>query len=72
MGKNIMEFLENRGFRLDQINEGFEIRIGRRPLPGGLDEIFVATDELEVLGELGRMETIVCENDSLMIRLVNK
>jgi hypothetical protein len=72
MGKNIMEFLENRGFRLDQINEGFEIRIGRRSLPGGLDEIFVATDELEVLGELGRMETIVCENDSLMIRLVNK
>jgi hypothetical protein len=72
MGKNIMEFLENRGFRLDQINEGFEIRIGRRSLPGGLGEIFVATDELEVLGELDRMETIVCENDSLMIRLVNK
>jgi hypothetical protein len=72
MGKNIMEFLENRGFRLDQINEGFEIRIGRRSLSSGLDEIFVATDELEVLGELGRMETIVCENDSLMIRLVNK
>jgi hypothetical protein len=54
MRQNTIRFLEYRGFRLDQVDEGFEIRIGRRSLPGGLEEIFVATDELEGLGDLGR------------------
>jgi hypothetical protein len=70
--KNIIEFLENRGFRFDQVEEGFEIRIGYRSLPGGLNEIFVATDELEEIGELGHMETIVCEKEGLMLKLAKK
>lgn len=72
MGKNKIEFLENRGFRLDQVDEGFEVRIGRRSLPGGLDEIFVATDELQALAELGHMETIVCEKEALLLKLAKK
>ncbi len=69
MRKNIIEFLENRGFTLDQVDEGFEIRIGRRSLLGGLNEIFVATDELEAIGQLGHMETIACEKEALMLKI---
>jgi hypothetical protein len=72
MKKNIIQFLENRGFTLDQVDEGLEIRIGRRSLPGGLNEIFVATDELEAIGRLGRMETIVCEKEALVLKLAKK
>jgi hypothetical protein len=44
MRDRISEFLESRGFTLEQSGEEFEIRVGRRSLAGGLNEIFVGTD----------------------------
>lgn len=63
------KLLENRGFTIDRVENGFEIRIGRRSLPAGLNEIFVATDELDAIVDLGHLETICSEKDLLMIKI---
>ncbi len=44
-----IEFLENRWFKLEKLGEGFEIRITRRSVGAGLNEIFMESDELEVI-----------------------
>ena len=63
------KLLENRGFTIDKVENGFEIRIGRRSLPAGLNEIFVGTDELVAIADLGHLETICSEKDLLMIKV---
>ncbi len=66
------KLLQNRGFIIDRVEDGFEIRIGRRSLPAGLNEIFVGTDELDAIADLGHLETICSEKDLLMIKVSKK
>lgn len=68
----IIEFLENRGFLLHQEGQGFEIRIARRSLAGGMNEIFVGTDEIDAIGKLGRLETISCVKDVLVLKITKE
>jgi hypothetical protein len=69
--KNI-EFLEKRGFLLKKEDQGFEIRIGRRSLAGGLNEIFAGTDELEAIDQLGRIVTITCGQEVLILKITKE
>jgi hypothetical protein len=71
MGDTIPEFLESRGFTLEQTGEEIEIRIGRRSLAGGLNEIFVGTDEIDSIARLGRMVTISCGKEAIIIKVLN-
>ena len=66
------KLLQNRGFTIDRVEDGYEIRIGRRSLPAGLNEIFVCTDELDAITNLGHLETICSEKDLLMIKVSKK
>ena len=53
-----IEFLEKRGFKLEQLDEGFEIRITHRSIVAGINEIFVELDELEAVKNLGNLVKI--------------
>lgn len=64
------EFLESRGFTLEQMGEEFEIRVGRRSLAGGLNEIFVGTDEIDYIERLGRIVTISCGKEAIIIKVL--
>jgi hypothetical protein len=64
------EFLESRGFTLEQRGEEFEIRVGRRSLAGGLNEIFVGTDEIDYIERLGRIVTISCGKEAIIIKVL--
>jgi hypothetical protein len=72
MRDNIQEFLKSRGFILEQSGDEFEIRIGRRSLAGGLNEIFVGTDEIDFIERLGRMVTIACGKEAIIIKVLVK
>jgi len=69
MRDKILEFLESRGFTLQQTGDEIEIRIGHRSLAGGLNEIFIATDEIESIEELGQMVTITCGKGAIIIKV---
>lgn len=69
MRDKILEFLESRGFTLEQSGNEFEIRIGHRSLAGGLNEIFVATDEIDSMEKLGQMVTITCGKGAMVIKV---
>ena len=66
--ENAIEFLENRGFKLEQSDEGFEIRITHRSVGGGLNEIFVESDELEALKNLGNLVKVVYSEGVLILK----
>ena len=70
MRDRIPEFLESRGFTLEQLGEEFEIRVGRRSLAGGLNEIFVGTDEIDAIKRLGRMVTISYGKEAIIIKVL--
>ena len=70
MRDRIAEFLESRGFTLEQTGEEIEIRIGRRSLAGGLNEIFVGTDEIDSIESLGRIVTISCGKEAIIIKVL--
>jgi hypothetical protein len=70
MRDRISEFLESRGFTLEQRGEEIEIRIGRRSLAGGLNEIFVGTDEIDSIKRLGRIVTISCGKEVIVIKVL--
>ena len=70
MSDRIPEFLESRGFTLEQSGEEFEIRVGRRSLAGGLNEIFVGTDEIDAIERLGRMVTISYGKEAIIIKVL--
>lgn len=72
MSDKIIEFLEKRGFLLEKDDQGFEIRIGHRSLAGGLNEIFAGTDELEAIGQLGRIVTISCGREALILKIMKE
>jgi hypothetical protein len=64
--ESAIEFLENRGFKLEQSDEGFEIRITHRSVGGGLNEIFVESDELEAIKNLGNLVKVVYSEEVLI------
>jgi hypothetical protein len=69
MSDQVIEFLEKRGFLLEKVDQGFEVRIGHRSLAGGLNEIFAGTDELEAISQLGRIVTISCGHEALILKI---
>ena len=62
-----IEFLEKRGFKLEQLDEGFEIRITHRSVGAGINEIFVESDELEAVKNLGNLAKIVDSEEVLIL-----
>ena len=66
--ESAIEFLENRGFKLEQTDEGFEIRITHRSVGGGLNEIFVESDELEAIKNLGNLVKVVYSEEVLILK----
>jgi hypothetical protein len=63
------KLLVKRGFRVDKVAGGYEIMVGRRSLPAGLNEVFVGTDELDAIAQLGHLETICSEKDLLILKV---
>ena len=63
-----IEFLENRGFKLEQSDEGFEIRITHRSVGGGLNEIFIESDELKAVRKLGNLVKVVYSEEVLILK----
>ena len=66
--ESAIEFLENRGFKLEQSDEGFEVRITHRSVGGGLNEIFVESDELEAIKNLGNLVNVVYSEEVLILK----
>jgi hypothetical protein len=66
--ESAIEFLENRGFKLEQSDEGFEFRITHRSIGGGLNEIFVESDELETIKNLGNLVKVVYSEEVLILK----
>lgn len=66
--ESAIEFLENRGFKLEQSDEGFEFRITHRSVGGGLNEIFVESDELEAIKNLGNLVKVVYSEEVLILK----
>ena len=66
--ESAIEFLENRGFKLEQSDEGFEIRITHRSVGGGLNEIFIESDELKAVRKLGNLVKVVYSDDVLILK----
>jgi hypothetical protein len=65
---NTTEFLRKRGFILHHDTENrYLIKIGRRSVGGGLNEIFIETDELDAIGELGCIEKIIHRDDTIKL-----
>ncbi len=67
-GKTI-GFLENRGFSIEQADDKFEIRVTHRSLGAGLNEIFVESDELEALKQLGNLVKIIYSEEVLILKI---
>ncbi|MDQ5868277.1 MAG: hypothetical protein M3530_00960 [Thermoproteota archaeon] len=65
-GKTI-EFLENRGFSIEQADDKFEIRVTHRSLGVGLNEIFVESDEIEGIKQLGNLVKIIYSEEVLIL-----
>ena len=66
--ESAIEFLESRGFKLEQSDEGFEVRITHRSVGGGLNEIFVESDELEAVRKLGNLVKVVYSEEVLILK----
>jgi hypothetical protein len=52
---NTIEFLKKRGFTLYDTENGLCIEITHRSIGRGLNEIFVETDELKAIEQLGNI-----------------
>ncbi len=64
---NTIEFLKKRGFTLYDTDNGLRIEITHRSIGGGLNEIFVETDELNAIEELGSIKKIVYGDDTIKL-----
>ena len=70
---NIVEFLRKRGFVLRDTEDpdfGLVIQITNRSIGGGLNEIFVGTDEIDSIERLGRIVTISCGKEAIIIKVL--
>src|SRR3954452_24096150 len=59
MRGDIFEFLEERGFIVQETEGGYNIEIGYRSIGAGLNEIFVESDELDAIERLGGLAKII-------------
>jgi hypothetical protein len=59
MKMDIIEFLEKRGFIVQETEGGFNIEIGYRSIGAGLNEIFIESDELDAIERLGNLAKII-------------
>ena len=66
MTETTIEFLETRGFRVTKIEHGYNIEIGHRSIGAGLNEIFVESDELKAIGQLGKLTKIILYGDNII------
>jgi hypothetical protein len=65
---NTIDFLRKRGFilRHDPENRYF-IEIGRRSVGGGLNEVFIETDEFNAIEQLGSIIKIIHGDNTIKI-----
>jgi hypothetical protein len=72
MNKDTIKFLETRGYTIsdDREREEFLLVIGQRSIGAGLNEIFVETDELKAIEQLGNIMKIIYSENT--IRLIMK
>ena len=66
MTETTIEFLEIRGFRVTKVEHGYNIEIGHRSIGAGLNEVFVESDELKAIGQLGRLTKIILYGDNII------
>ena len=64
---NTIEFLKKRGFTLSDAENGLRIEITRRSIGAGLNEIFVESDELNAIEQLGSIIKIVYGDDTIKL-----
>jgi hypothetical protein len=64
---NTIEFLKKRGFTLYNTENELRIEITYRSIGGGLNEIFIETDELNAIEQLGNIVTIVYGGDTIKL-----
>ena len=62
---NTIEFLKKRGFTLYNTENELPIEITHRS--SGLNEIFIETDELKAIEQLGSIVTIVYGDDTIKL-----
>ena len=72
MNKDTIKFLETRGYTISDDIEREELLlvIGQRSIGAGLNEIFVETDELKAIEQLGNIMKIIYSENT--IRLIMK
>jgi hypothetical protein len=72
MNKDTIKFLETRGYTIsdDREREGLLLVIGQRSIGAGLNEIFIETDELKAIEQLGNIMKIIYSENT--IRLIMK
>ncbi len=72
MNKDTIKFLETRGYTIsdDREREEHLLVIGQRSIGAGLNEIFIETDELKAIEQLGNIMKIIYSENS--IRLIMK
>jgi hypothetical protein len=64
---NTIEFLKKRGFTLYNTENELGIEITHRSIGGSLNEIFVETDELKAIEQLGSIVKIVYGDDTIKL-----
>jgi hypothetical protein len=72
MNKDTIKFLETRGYTISDDTEREELLlvIGQRSIGAGLNEIFIETDELKAIEQLGNIMKIIYSENT--IRLIIK
>ncbi len=72
MNKDTIKFLETRGYTIsdDREREEHLLVIGQRSIGAGLNEIFIETDELKAIEQLGNIMKIIYSENT--IRLIMK
>ena len=63
------EFLEKRGFEIEQKKTDITIKITQRSLPGGVNVAFIDTDELDIITENGRITKVIYDDDVLTLEV---
>ena len=69
MIKKSREFLERRGFEIEEKDADVTIKIAQRSLPGGVNIVFIDTDELDMIAETGRITKIIYDDEALTLEI---
>ncbi len=54
---------------MEQTDDYFEIRVTHRSLGAGLNEIFVESDELETIKQLGNLMKMIYSEETLLLKM---